>query len=143
MLPEFEAATLGLKVGESKTFPLPFPEDYHGKDVAGKTAEFTITLKKLEWKNSQPLGADTAGAVRKLKDGSGGDIGVHGSIRLVQWLIREGLLDELVLYVMPTVAGQGLRRLFEPGESKRVMKLARSRVAPNGIAILTYEVAKS
>ncbi|MFL6673608.1 MAG: trigger factor [Massilia sp.] len=49
MLPEFEAATVGLKVGESKTFPLAFPEDYHGKDVAGKTAEFTITLKKLEW----------------------------------------------------------------------------------------------
>lgn len=49
MLPEFEAATIGLKVGESKTFPLAFPEDYHGKDVAGKTAEFTITVKKIEW----------------------------------------------------------------------------------------------
>ena len=49
MLPEFEAATIGLKAGESKTFPLAFPEDYHGKDVAGKTAEFTITLAKLEW----------------------------------------------------------------------------------------------
>ena len=49
MLPEFEAATIGLKVGESKSFPLAFPEDYHGKDVAGKTAEFTITVKKIEW----------------------------------------------------------------------------------------------
>lgn len=49
MLPEFEAATIGLKVGESKVFPLAFPADYHGKDVAGKTAEFTITLKKVEW----------------------------------------------------------------------------------------------
>lgn len=49
MLPEFEAATVGLKTGEAKTFPLTFPADYHGKDVAGKTAEFTITLKKLEW----------------------------------------------------------------------------------------------
>ncbi|RJF98453.1 trigger factor [Noviherbaspirillum saxi] len=49
MLPEFEAAAIGLKVGESKTFPLPFPADYHGKDVAGKTAEFTITMKKIEW----------------------------------------------------------------------------------------------
>ncbi|TFV98625.1 trigger factor [Oxalobacteraceae bacterium OM1] len=49
MLPEFEAATLGMKVGESKTFPLNFPADYHGKDVAGKTAEFTITVKKIEW----------------------------------------------------------------------------------------------
>ncbi|CAJ0895162.1 Trigger factor [Ralstonia sp. LMG 32965] len=49
MLPEFEQATLGLKQGESKKFPLAFPEDYHGKDVAGKTAEFTVTLKQVEW----------------------------------------------------------------------------------------------
>ena len=49
MLPEFEAATLGLKAGESKTFALSFPADYHGKDVAGKTADFTITVKSVNW----------------------------------------------------------------------------------------------
>ena len=48
MLKEFEAATQGMKIGESKTFPLVFPEDYQGKDVAGKTADFMVTLKKLE-----------------------------------------------------------------------------------------------
>ena len=60
MMPEFEAATIGLKVGESKTFPLSFPEDYHGKDVAGKTAEFTITLKHLEWAHLPEVDADFA-----------------------------------------------------------------------------------
>ncbi len=60
MLPEFEAATVGLKLGESKTFPLSFPEDYHGKDVAGKTAEFTITLKKLEWAHLPEVDAEFA-----------------------------------------------------------------------------------
>jgi trigger factor len=48
MLKEFEEATRGMKLGESKTFPLAFPEDYHGKDVAGKTADFMVTVKKLE-----------------------------------------------------------------------------------------------
>jgi len=48
MLKEFEDATLGLKSGESKTFPLAFPADYHGKDVAGKTADFMVTVKKIE-----------------------------------------------------------------------------------------------
>lgn len=48
MLPEFEAAVQGMKVGESKTFPLVFPADYHGKDVAGKTADFMVTVKKIE-----------------------------------------------------------------------------------------------
>ncbi len=47
MLPEFEEAATGLKAGESKTFSLTFPEDYPGKEVAGKTAEFTITAKEV------------------------------------------------------------------------------------------------
>jgi trigger factor len=48
MLKEFEAAVRGMKSGESKTFPLAFPADYHGKDVAGKTADFMVTVKKIE-----------------------------------------------------------------------------------------------
>ncbi|RZT98064.1 trigger factor [Rivibacter subsaxonicus] len=48
MLEAFEKAVRGMKSGESKTFPLAFPEDYHGKDVAGKEADFLVTLKKIE-----------------------------------------------------------------------------------------------
>ena len=48
MLKEFEEAVVGMKTGESKTFPLNFPEDYQGREVAGKTADFMVTLKKLE-----------------------------------------------------------------------------------------------
>ena len=48
MLKEFEDAALGMKSGESKTFPLNFPADYQGREVAGKTADFMVTLKKLE-----------------------------------------------------------------------------------------------
>lgn len=51
MLKEFEDAVRGMKSGESKTFPLSFPEDYHGKDVAGKQADFLVTVKKLEAAN--------------------------------------------------------------------------------------------
>ncbi len=47
MLPEFEAAAHGLKKGDSKTFDLAFPADYFGKDVAGKTANFTLTAKDV------------------------------------------------------------------------------------------------
>jgi trigger factor len=48
MLKEFEDATAGMKLGESKTFQLAFPADYHGKDVAGKTADFMVSVKKIE-----------------------------------------------------------------------------------------------
>lgn len=51
MLKEFEEAVRGMKAGESKTFPLSFPADYHGKDVAGQTADFMVTLKKVEAAN--------------------------------------------------------------------------------------------
>ena len=48
MLKEFEEAVRGMKTGESKTFPLDFPADYHGADVAGKQADFMVTVKKIE-----------------------------------------------------------------------------------------------
>lgn len=48
MLKEFEDAVRGMKSGESKTFPLNFPADYHGKEVAGKQADFMVTVKKIE-----------------------------------------------------------------------------------------------
>ncbi|RYF59580.1 MAG: trigger factor [Comamonadaceae bacterium] len=51
MLKEFEDAVRGMKSGDSRTFPLAFPADYHGKDVAGKTADFLVTVKKIESSN--------------------------------------------------------------------------------------------
>jgi trigger factor len=51
MLKEFEDAVRGMKSGESKTFPLNFPADYHGKEVAGKQSDFLVTLKKVESAN--------------------------------------------------------------------------------------------
>ena len=51
MLPDFEQGLRGGKAGEERTFDVHFPEDYHGKDVAGKTAQFTATVKKVEQLN--------------------------------------------------------------------------------------------
>jgi len=48
MLPEFETAVTGMKAGEQKSFPLTFPADYHGKEVAGKQAQFVLTTKSVE-----------------------------------------------------------------------------------------------
>ena len=48
MLEQFDSAVRGMKTGESKTFPLQFPADYQGKEVAGKEADFLVTVKKIE-----------------------------------------------------------------------------------------------
>lgn len=47
MLPEFEAAITGASAGDSRSFPLTFPADYHGAEVAGKQAEFVLTVKSV------------------------------------------------------------------------------------------------
>ncbi len=48
MLPEFDANATGAALGQAKVFDLNFPADYQSKEVAGKKAEFTITVKKIE-----------------------------------------------------------------------------------------------
>jgi trigger factor len=48
MLEQFDKGVRGMKVGESKTFPVVFPADYQGQDVAGKEADFLVTMKKVE-----------------------------------------------------------------------------------------------
>ena len=48
MLEQFDKGVRGMKVGESKTFPVTFPADYQGHDVAGKEADFLVTMKKIE-----------------------------------------------------------------------------------------------
>jgi trigger factor len=47
MLPAFETALAGMEAGEQKTFSLTFPADYHGKEVAGKEAQFALTVKSI------------------------------------------------------------------------------------------------
>jgi trigger factor len=123
MLPEFEAATVGLKVGESKTFPLAFPEDYHGKDVAGKTAEFTITLQQLEWAHLPEVDAEFAkslgvenGDLAKMRE----DIKVNLEREVagrVKARNKEAVMDALVktatLDVPQALVAQDTERLAE------------------------------
>ncbi|TAL76342.1 MAG: trigger factor [Burkholderiaceae bacterium] len=76
MLPEFEAAVRGMKTGESKTFSLTFPENYGSKDVAGKEAEFAITvtevakaiLPEVDEKFAKELGQEEGNVEKLLSD---------------------------------------------------------------------------
>ncbi|MHB1238422.1 MAG: trigger factor [Gallionella sp.] len=63
MLPEFEAAVVGMTIGETKSFELTFPEDYNSKDVAGKKVVFTITLNHVEEPKLPEINADFARSI--------------------------------------------------------------------------------
>lgn len=136
MLPEFEAATVGLKVGEAKTFPLAFPEDYHGKDVAGKTAEFTITLKKLEWAHLPEVDGEFAkslgiedGSVEKMRE----DIKVNLEREVgarIKARNKEAVMDALVKHTEMDVP-----KVMVEQDSERLAEQTRQDMAQRGMDV--------
>jgi trigger factor len=60
MLPQFDAAAREMRAGQAKSFEVDFPADYHGKEVAGKTASFSMTVKKIEEPQMPELDAEFA-----------------------------------------------------------------------------------
>ncbi|OLT19121.1 hypothetical protein BJF79_02590 [Actinomadura sp. CNU-125] len=98
------------------------------------------TLKSADWNNSTVIGANLAEEVAELKRQPGTKINVSGSITLVQWLLAEGLLDELHLLLFPVAVGKG-RRLFEGLAAKTAFELADTETLPNGVQHITYNLA--
>jgi trigger factor len=136
MLPEFEAATVGLKVGEAKTFPLAFPEDYHGKDVAGKTAEFTITLKALEWAHLPEVDAEFAqslgiedGSIEKMREDI--KVNLEREVRArVKARNKEAVMDALVKSTELDVP-----QVMIEQDSERLAEMTRQDMAQRGMDV--------
>ena len=108
-------------------------------DVMNNTLKVVVstTLKAADWQNSTLISSDVAQAINALKQQPGKNIGVGGSPTLVRWLLRQGLLDELTLIVMPIVLGKG-KRLFEGGGDPLPLKLLDTRTFSTGVVLLTY-----
>ena len=78
LLANFEQQIIGLRAGDRRTFELTFPEDYHGKEMAGKTAQFEVTVKRVE----QPVLPEVDGGFAEQLGIQGGDLGkMHADIR--------------------------------------------------------------
>ena len=134
MLPEFEAATLGLKVGESKTFPLNFPADYHGKDVAGKTADFTVTVKEVSWPHlpaiddafALSLGV-TEGGVEKMRAEVKENLDREVKRRITSLLKNE------VMEKLNTLCELDVPKSLVASEQERLVETARQDLMQRGI----------
>jgi dihydrofolate reductase len=98
----------------------------------------TSTVPEIGWTNTTTIDGDLLDALADLKRGSGGDIGIHGSIGLTQSLLVSGLVNELRLVVVPALQGPG-RRLFDEGTSRQ-LALTRSVISPSGSLLLDYQV---
>jgi dihydrofolate reductase len=95
---------------------------------------------KLEWQNSQTLGADVIAAVKKLKSEDGPDLLTQGSTDFLQILFRNDLIDEINVSIFPVVLGKG-KRLFGEGAPPAALKLVTSKVSKSGVTINRYAAA--
>ncbi|HJV81470.1 MULTISPECIES: trigger factor [Oxalobacteraceae] len=136
MLSEFENAAIGLKVGESKTFPLNFPADYHGKDVAGKTAEFTITMKKIEWAHLPEVDAEFAkslgiadGDLQKMRE----DIKVNLE-REVNGRVKSKTKDS-VMNALIKASELDVPKALVDQDVERLIEMARQDMAQRGMKV--------
>jgi dihydrofolate reductase len=95
------------------------------------------TLTAPEWANTAVLGGELFAAVTELKASGDGELQVHGSSRLIQWLLEKDLVDEMELIIVPVVLGQGAR-LFADSGRDIAMNLVDSRSDSKGVMIQTY-----
>jgi dihydrofolate reductase len=95
------------------------------------------TLHDPQWHNTTVLDGDLASAVQGLKERDGRELQVHGSGRLVQFLLANDLVDRLNLLVFPVIVGDG-RRLFPDSGIATGLALEESRTTPSGTAISVY-----
>ena len=112
-------------------------------DTMNGTAKYVVsgTLPSADWQNSTLIPAASAFAeIAGLKQQPGKNIGMTGSGTLVGSLLREGLLDELHLFVFPLVVGSGKRLFAAPGD-KLPLKLLDSATFQSGVVHLTYAKA--
>jgi dihydrofolate reductase len=98
------------------------------------------TLSEASWADTTVLSGDLAAAIRDLKAKQPGELQVHGSGTLVQWLLANDLVDELELLVFPVVVGQG-KRLFPDNGPDIALDLIEFRAFPKGITLQIYRPA--
>jgi len=135
MLEAFEKAVRGMKTGESKTFPLAFPADYHGADVAGKEADFLVTLTRIEAQNLPEVDAafaESLGIADATVDGLRADIKKNLE-REVKFRVA-ARNKQSVMSALEKVATFDLPKALVDNEMARLVENARADLKQRGIA---------
>ncbi len=122
-LKDFEASLVGMKVGNNKSFDVVFPEDYHGKDIAGKTVTFEVKLNELEESVLPNVDTDFAkllgipdGDIKKLREGIQQDLEREVSKRARAKLkeqIMQALLDTTQIEAPTVLVNKEMERLTQ------------------------------
>jgi len=102
MLPDFESSIAGMKTGETRTFPLTFPQDYN-EQLKGKTADFTVTVNQVAEPELPPVDSEFAKA-----------LGVaSGDVEQLKREVRENVEAEVTKRVKSTIKEQVMDALHQ------------------------------
>lgn len=133
-LKDFETSLIGMKVGNNKSFDVVFPEDYHGKDVAGRTVTFEVKLNELEAPVLPNVDAEFAkllgipdGDIKKLREGIQKDLEREVSKR-----IRSKIKEQIMQAFLDTTKIEAPSALVNK-EKDRLMQNAKSDLEARGM----------
>jgi dihydrofolate reductase len=107
-------------------------------DVTKYVMSNSLSENKTDWKNVVFL--NNVEDLKKLKEGEGADIKVHGSGKLAQTLFKHDLVDELCLMMFPITLGTG-KRLFVEGTIPAAFTMMDNLVTSNGVIFANYKRA--
>ena len=136
LLPEFESSVTGMKTGESKKFDVRFPDDYHGKEVAGKAAQFEVTVKEVAAPRLPEVDAEFA----KTLGVPDGDIAkmraeIKANLeREVKGKLKARVKDQVMQALLDATRIDAPRSLVEM-ELQRMQTGARQELAARGLKV--------
>ena len=98
-IPGFEDQLVGVKTGDKKTITVTFPEEYQADHLAGKEAQFEVTVKQVKTETETKLDDDFAANLGlenldKLKELIRGQLEQETS-GLTRTAMKRSLLDQL------------------------------------------------
>ncbi len=134
LLPDFEAAITGMKPGETKSFDVRFPGDYHGREVAGKTARFEVTVSRV----AAPRLPEIDAALAKSLGIADGDLGkmraeIKANLeREVKGKLRSRQRDQVMQALLDATRIEAPRSLVQI-EIERLQAGARQELAMRGV----------
>ena len=136
LLPEFEAQLAGVKAGDAKSFDVRFPDDYHGKDVAGKTATFDVSVSEV----AQPKLPEIDAEFAKTLGVADGDLErMRGEIkanleREVKGRLKSRVKEQVMQALLDSTKVDVPQALVE-AEIDRLRELTRQDLAARGIPV--------
>jgi trigger factor len=136
LLPDFESQLAGMKAGETKTFNLRFPDDYHGKEVAGKEATFEVSVSEVAAPRLPEIDAEFA---KSLGVTDGDTAKMRSEVRAnlereVKGRLKARVKDQVMQALLDVTKVEVPKALVE-SEIERLRELTRHDFAARGIPV--------